>query len=67
MNYQNLGAYLTFKLIFHKLGPKFILIGCEFKLYNCSWNQPVLSNEGKFSYPRKQPEPMMGKNQTKIN
>ena len=47
----NMGAYLTIKSIFHNA----ITL-----IYFDSWNQPVLSKEGKFSWSRKQLKPLIG-------
>ena len=58
LNIFNAWTYLTFKSIFHKPLIYFILIvkSC----LNCSWNQPVLSNDSEVSCWRIQQYTLMG-------
>ena len=57
--------YLTRGLIWHLskssiLRPSIYIRSTVKSCLNCSWNQPVLSNKGKVSCPRKQRGHLMG-------
>jgi len=51
---------VLFILIYFSLIVKQALFAYVNHAQICSWNQPVLSNEGKISCSRKQLEPLMG-------
>ena len=61
--------YLTRGLIWHNLplGPQFILVWLWNQAQIPSWNQPVLSNEGKVSFSRKQLGLRWGSNSIQIH